>query len=64
MLKPKKLIFREVFTTDDGKIYEITDDRSFFEITPEQLDKYKNDDVLLIMMTFESIEKYQSLITQ
>lgn len=57
----KPVVIRSIFTTNDGKIYEITDDKSFFEISEEQLNEHKKDDGLIIMMEFEDTNKLMEL---
>lgn len=57
----KPVVIREIFTTNDGKIYEITDDKSFFEISEEQLNEHKKDDGLIIMMKFEDTNELTEL---
>lgn len=57
----KPVVIKKFFTTNDGKIYEITDDKSFFEISEEQLNEHKKDDGLIIMMEFEDTDELTEL---
>lgn len=57
----KPVVIKQFFTTDDGKIYEINNDKSFIEISEDQLNKHKEDDDLIIMMEFENTDKLTEL---